>query len=105
MVTALKSGDAACLSDPRIPQLLAHLEIRTRHLRENFLRAGDYLVTRLLDFMSDEDAFAAYLERTIERDPTILRNAFEKELANQKLPKELQEPAMEMAMPLVPFLL
>ncbi len=105
LITALKSGDAACLSDPRIPQLLAHLEVRTRHLRENFLRAGDYLVTRLLDFMSEEEAFAAYLEKTIEHDPMILRDAFEKELASQKLPKEYLEPAMEMAMPLVPFLL
>ncbi len=58
-----------------IPELLAHLEIRTRHLRQVFLRGGNYIATRLVDLLDDHEAFKDLLRRRMRRDPSLLSDA------------------------------
>ena len=93
------------VADPQIPELIAHLEVRTRHLRQSFLQAGDYLVSRLLDFMSDEDSYADYLERTFRNDPSMLRQALAVELEKSGLPETMLETILEVSSPLLPALI
>lgn len=102
LVQTLRTRTSASVSDPQIPRLIAHLEVRTRHLRQIFLRAGNFLVSRLLDFMSDEQAFIAYLERQFLLDPSILRRAMSKELARKGLSQALLQPYLELAAPNLP---
>lgn len=102
LVRTLRTGAPATVSDRLLPRLIAHLEVRTRHLRQSFLQAGDFLLSRLLDFMSDEQAFIAYLETKLRSDPSILRESFSKELAKQGLPPALLQPLIQLSAPLLP---
>lgn len=101
LVKELRTNSSMRVADPQIPELLAHLEVRTRHLRQSFLQASDYLVSRLLDFMSDEDYYADYLERTFRSDPSMLREALEE----NGLPETMLEMILEDDSPLLPALI
>jgi hypothetical protein len=105
LVRRLRGTIPTALSDPQLPQLIAHLEVRTRHLRQSFLRAGDYLVSRLLDFVADERSFMDYFERTLRNDPSILRKSFSDHLAKCGLPETMLEPMLKLGGPLLPAIL
>lgn len=105
LAETLRKIQPAKVSDPKIPQLIAHLEARTRHLRQGFLRAGDHLVQRMLDFVSDEKAFLGFVERRLKNDPSILRESFAKELTSRGLPQELLEAMVELGKPLLPVMI
>ncbi|MFB0552700.1 MAG: DUF4238 domain-containing protein [Phycisphaerae bacterium] len=105
LVKELRTSSPMRVSDPRIPELIAHLEVRTRHLRQNFSRTGNYILSRFLDFMCDEDFFAGYLERALRNDPSILRKAIADELEKRDLPKAILETMMEVSSPLLPALI
>jgi hypothetical protein len=105
LADSLRTIPPGGVSDPLIPELIAHLEARTRHLRQGFLRAGDHLVKRMLDFLSDDNAFLAFVERKLEKDPSILRESFAKELVSRRLPQELLGPMLELSKPLLPAMM
>ncbi len=102
LVHKLRTTAPAAASDSAIPELIAHLEVRTRHLRQGLSRAGDYLVSRLLDFLADERAFLSYFERKLRSDPSILRQSFARELADRGLPQGMLEPLLQLAAPFLP---
>ena len=105
LVHALRAGTVSSLSDPRLPQLITHLETRTRHFRENFLYVGNFIVSEFLDFMSKEDVFADWLIRKIGDDPTIIHEACAQELSDQRLPQGLFEPLVKLSTILGPSLI
>jgi len=105
LIQDLRADLSAPLLDPRLPHLIAHLEVRTRHIRENFLQTGEVLVSRLLDFLSDDEAFAAFLIRWFQREPSMFRESFAKEFAKHQLPEELLDPIMQCIAPLFPSLI
>jgi len=105
LVKKLRTSSPTRVSDPQIPELIVHLEVRTRHLRQSFLHAGDYLVSRLLEFMSNEDSFVDYLERTLRNDPSILRTSLTEELEKNGFPKAMLEPILEISSPMLPALI
>ena len=105
LVHTLRTTTPAAVSDPDIPRLIAHLEVRTRNLRQSFLRTGDFLISKLLDFMADDQAFIAHLERQLRKDPSILRDSMSKELAKQGLPQVLLQPLMQLTGPILPALM
>jgi len=89
LVRAIRDGEPSSLSDPRLPQLIAHLEIRTRHLRQNFIRMSDIAGSWLFNSMSsDGDTFADSLKRYCLEDPSWLRRSFSE---RPELPRELRE--------------
>ena len=85
----------------QIAQLLAHLEIRTRHLRQSFLETGTNLLDQLMKFASDEDAFGRYFRREIQRDPSLMKDAMAKELQKHGIPQRFLPQVMEMSKPLI----
>jgi len=105
LVNDLRMNLPTRVSDSQIPTLISHLEVRTRYLRQSFLQAGDYLVSRFLDFMSDEDFYPNYLERTFRNDPSMLREALSDELEKRGLPKTMLEQILEVSTPHLPDLI
>jgi hypothetical protein len=105
LVRHLRAGTSAATADHRLPRLLAHLEVRTRHLRQSFLLAGDFLVSKLLDFLANHRAFIAYLERRLQSDPSMIRESWSKELAKQGLPEALLQPLITLSAPFLPVFL
>jgi hypothetical protein len=57
LIHRLRAGPPGPVSEPLIPEFIAHLEIRTRHLRQSFLQGVDYIVARIVDLMDDTDRF------------------------------------------------
>lgn len=102
LIQSLRAGMSEPLLDPRLPQLIAHLEIRTRHLRQSFLQASEFLVSKMLDFMSDGEVFAAFLTKQFYKNPSMFREALAEEFAKHKLPQPFVEPCMQLAMLLIP---
>ena len=105
LVKELRTSSPIRVSDPQIPELIAHLEVRTRHLRQSFLQVGDYLVSRFLDFMGDENSFTEYLERIFRNDPSMLREALTNELKKRGLPETMLETILENNSSLLPALI
>jgi len=105
LVQKLRSMPHMTVNDSQIPNLIAHFEVRTRHLREVVLRTGNYLVSRFLDFMDDGKSFIEYLERTYRNDPTILQKAIANEFKKSGLPKKMLRQAQKLADNLLPDLL
>lgn len=105
LIDHLRAGTKSYLSDPKLPQLIAHLEIRTRHLRKNFLNSTDLIISNLLDFMSDEENFSEWLKRKLRNDPSLLRQACAESIGEQGLPKELFEPMLKLATFMGPILI
>jgi hypothetical protein len=85
-------------------EMFAHFEVRTRHLREAFLQGGDYMTTRLADFMADGPVFRKYVIKTLADDPGLLRKALRDELQRLGLPKSLDEVLLSIAKPALPEL-
>lgn len=105
LLDGVRSEDPEFLRDPQLPVLIAHLEVRTRHLRESFLKTGELLASRLIEFLADEDAFAGYMTRKLERDPTILRSSLAEEFVKRGIPMNHLDSVLHLATPLIPALI
>ena len=105
LTDSLRTIQPAKVSDPLIPELIAHLEVRTRHLRQGFLRAGNHLVQKMLDSLSDKESFLSFVEKKFEKDPSILRESFAKEHASRGLPQEFLGAMLELSKPLLPVMM
>lgn len=102
LVHALRARTASSLSDPKLPALISHLEVRTRHLRENFLRAGNFIVSGVLDFLLDEDSFVDWLIRKLNNNPAIMYQACARILKERQLPQHFTKPLTQLSMRLLP---
>ena len=102
LIDHLRAGKKSYLSDPKLPQFIAHLEIRTRHLRKNLLNSTDIIISSLLDFLSDGENFSEWLKRKLLSDPSLLRQTCAESIAERGLPQELSEPTLKLATLLAP---
>ena len=88
LVSELRSGSLASLSDPLIPRMIVHFEIRTRQFRENLLHLGQQGIGGILERLAGNRG----TERLIAycRDnPAILDAAIEKAVAAGNLNPQL----------------
>lgn len=102
LIACLRSDPmTASPSSSQIAQLLAHLEVRTRHLRESLLKTGTHLLDELMKFASDEEALGRYLTREMNRDPLFLQDAMASEMQKRGIPIKHLPRIMKMSRPLV----
>ena len=85
----------------KVAQLFAHLEIRTRHIRENFIRTGIPIMDGLMDFISNEKLFGNFVCRKIEEDPSIIEDIFSRELHKQGLPQAMLPMVVNAGKPII----
>ena len=97
LLNEIRSENDSALSDSNLPRLIAHLEIRTRNLRENLLQASEFLMSQIIDFMSNEEMFSSWLKSTIYDRPSIIRESVEKHIKEHNLPEFFIEPLLMMA--------
>jgi len=86
LVNRLRTYPAGPVFEEEIPGFVAHLEVRTRHIRKSFSENASYLVLRLLDFISDTDRFVAVIQRRLANDPLWLRSRIIAEVRKQPQP-------------------
>ncbi|WP_319406135.1 DUF4238 domain-containing protein [uncultured Desulfosarcina sp.] len=64
----------------KIAQLISHLELRTRHLRQNFFSTGNNLIDKMLYYLSDSAFCEKFLRDRIIDDPSLIKETFADEL-------------------------
>lgn len=69
-------------------RFFAHLEIRTRHIRQNFLNTTDYLLNRLLDYLDNPKIGEIFLRQNMMKNPSIVGDALKAEIKKQGIPDE-----------------
>jgi len=89
-----KIKNNSSIQDNRVPLFLAHLEIRTRHLRNFILKSGDILFNRFVDFLSSGTLIENILIR-FSSNYQFIKSIVSKELKNRGLPKILEENLIE----------
>lgn len=91
LVLKLRNEAPEDVADTRVPMLLAHLEVRSRHLRRSLMLMVERFASKFLHFMDDEDAFMAYLTRHFQKNPHELRFPLKMELVKSGIPSALAE--------------
>lgn len=106
IVNGLRQTESAeNMSSAELAWLFAHLEVRTRHLRQNFEQIGGALLNRSIAFISDEAAFGEFVHRTFEHDPTLLLASLAEEMRKLGIQEHMLPSALELVRPLLPSLL
>lgn len=62
LIESLRKSPPGAVSSAGIPGLIAHFEVRTRHLRQNLLQAGNEFMSRTVQ------SLAGHLERKVQSD-------------------------------------
>lgn len=69
LIDDLRNCSFGAIENSLIPQFIAHLEVRTRHLRINFLQISGMLIDLMIEYLSKEDRFFEFAFKGIQ-DPT-----------------------------------
>jgi hypothetical protein len=73
MIAALRSGPPRDVTDTKpVVEYIAHLELRTFHLRQSIMHIGNTGVSLLLDFIDDEAKFTNWMRRKLKANPALL---------------------------------
>jgi len=96
LVAELRETCDGVVPTGEIPALIAHLEIRTRHLRQMWLKSSGYLASQLVDFLDDGDRFLSFFKRRMRKDPTVLLNALSDRCIRAGLPPGSEAQMMNM---------
>jgi hypothetical protein len=62
------------ISDPRIPEFITHLVIRTKHIRDSYRKSFEYLSEKIEEYFSDFDN----IKSAILNNPQLMRENIEK---------------------------
>jgi hypothetical protein len=83
------------LEGAKMSKLVAHIEIRTRHLRQAFLERSELMYSRTMTKLETPGLAEALLKRRWERDPSMLENSVREELRAKGLPESLMPSVVE----------
>lgn len=102
LVDALRNGSKEATNDSdALAELIAHLEVRTRHLRQSFSNAASAVMAEMARFMEDQQAFGSYMQRRIKSDPSFMRDVIASELKKRDLAESLLPHLLEASKPLL----
>lgn len=99
-----KPADARLPRAVEIAELVAHLEVRSRHLRQNFVQIGSVALDQMLAFIADDQRFIPWAMRSIQRDSRPLLRAIGDDLRRRGLPLSLAPKMLQLSKPLLPRL-
>ncbi len=105
LIDQLRTESTARVPGTLVANLIAHLEIRTKHLRESALLASEYFTSRILGFVADDGPYVDRLEKRLLSDKSALRAALTEEFAKRGMPLHFVEPALTMAAPRLPAMM
>jgi len=89
LVEFLRSNDGQILSDvDSISELLAHLEVRTRHIRQSFLASGKWLIDEFVRFMGNTEKFVPHMLKRCLKEPQIFLKSMNDEFDKLGIPHE-----------------
>lgn len=95
LVHDLRQGIVTRLVDPLLPQLIAHLEIRTRNLRKNFLQSAEFLASNIFDNIFKKYASDDFLLKEFQSSSSKLRQSLISGLAERRFSHVQIEQSMQ----------
>ena len=81
-------GSAESIDPERLAELVAHFEIRTRSLRQNFKDMAGFVADQLFRVFEEPDLFEQYLRRELAHDPTFLDEPLGEQLRAKGIAQE-----------------
>jgi Protein of unknown function (DUF4238) len=87
LVSDLRTGPPRKVSSNHLPNLFAHLEVRSRHLRQSFLRASKSLCSMTVPILNDTEKLQRLLVRHISNDPEQFEQLARDSLREKGLPE------------------
>ncbi len=94
-------ASAVELNEPRIPDLIAHLEVRTKHFRDSFREPSEYLLQIFSEYFSDVNNIKTF----ILRNPSAIKKAMENKLSELPLSPLQKQIMLQLMLASVPSLL
>lgn len=79
----LRKGNNGELHDPKIPELIAHLSVRTKHFRDSFHESSEFLIDKLSEYLQRPDN----LKKAILNKPELIKEKVEKVFADKPIPR------------------
>lgn len=97
LLDKIRPGEKDALTSSDLPEMIAHFEMRSKHLRHFLSQTGSLVMSRLLSALSNEDELNRILN-----DATLINSPFFKEtvrvaLARLKLPEEAAQHVLELS--------
>jgi len=84
-VRALRDSSPGLVDAGCLPELFAHLEVRTRHLRQSFLQASEILYSKTVPILSDKETLERLLGDHVAKNPAKLSQIVQDELQQRGL--------------------
>jgi hypothetical protein len=100
-----KSNSVNKAQSKAISELIAHLEVRTRNIRQNFLNSTNYMIDKFGEYLSDPDSCERFIRRKIIDDPSMLKESLSKEIAKRGLSQELIPIILQKNSPFIEYIL
>jgi hypothetical protein len=70
-------GDGYKITDDKVIEFITHLTGRTKHLRDSFIDASEFLVDNLFGHFSDYGNWKAWCIEHLKRHPDVVKNALD----------------------------
>lgn len=91
LVKQLRDGSIQSMRDTRIPIFLAHIEVRTKGLRETFMEGSSFLIEQVLKYVTTGTEFVDGVIQRLINDKKGLRDILERELRKSRLPNSIHK--------------
>ncbi|MEX2410058.1 MAG: DUF4238 domain-containing protein [Candidatus Paceibacterota bacterium] len=88
LIDDLRNSRNGMVANDLIPEFIAHMEVRTRHFRINFLQMSEDLVDLMISYLSEGDTFFEYAFNSIKDSNSLMHNEFVQEFINAGESKE-----------------
>jgi hypothetical protein len=88
-----QKADHVEVFDSKIPDIIAHLCIRTKHLRDSFLESSEFLTNKMFDFLGNVNN----LKSLILKNPQLMRAELEEMLKDYSIPPLYKEVLLQLA--------
>ena len=97
LLDKIRAGEEAALFSPHLPEMIAHFEIRTKHLRNYLSQTAELAITSASNFLSDDNKLANELKSMVRRNSPLLQEAIQDSLEEHNLPQEMLQPILMLA--------
>lgn len=85
----------------KLVDFVAHLEVRTKHLRDSLCQPGQVMAEEFRENAADIEN----IKKVLSSDPTIMDNAYENQLDRLNVPPELRGPLKDLMIKMLPLIL
>lgn len=97
----IRAGEKTALISPDLPMMIAHFEMRSKHLRDHLSQLYQHLMSSVLDILGDGESLANMLKEMICQNSPLVREVVQDSLKENNLPQEMLTPILMLAKGLI----